>query len=61
MEIINLKLDENKLLKPGQMSSQELGEISFFGFSLTGESHKRSFSPCQDANYVRMVNNLIRF
>lgn len=57
MEIINLDLDESKLLKPGQMSSQELGEISFFGFSLTGESHKRSFDPCQDANYVRMVNN----
>lgn len=51
-----LKFDESKLLKPGQLSFQTLGEISFVGLSLTGESHLKNGTSCQDANYIRMVN-----
>ena len=52
----SLTLGEPKLIKPGELTFQELGQINFFGLTLTGKSHLEKGNVCQDANYVRFTN-----
>lgn len=52
----NLTFDESKLIKPGELTFQEMGKINFLGLTLTGKSHLEKGKVCQDANYVRFTN-----
>lgn len=52
----NVAFSKSKLLKSERLIYKKVDDFGFWGVSLTGKKHKEAGKPCQDANYVRLVN-----
>ncbi len=47
---------KDKSLKSNRLVYSKMGNLSYWGVSLTGKSNLEAGIPCQDANYIRIVN-----